>query len=131
VDVWKTTPFMALLILAALQLLPDELYEAAAVDGLGPVRSFLWITLPLIRPALMVAVIFRTLDALRVFDLMYVLTGNSRATASMSVYARQQLVDFQDLGYGSAASTFLFLVIAAFTVLYITVGRIRFDASDG
>jgi trehalose/maltose transport system permease protein len=131
VDVWKTTPFMALLILAALQLLPNELYEAAAVDGLGPVRSFFRITLPLIRPALIVAVIFRTLDALRVFDLMYVLTGNSRATASMSVYARQQLVDFQDLGYGSAASTLLFLVIAAITALYITAGRVRLGADDG
>ncbi len=130
VDVWKTTPFMALLILAALQLVPDELYEAAAVDGLGPVGGFFRITLPLIRPALMVAVIFRTLDALRVFDLMYVLTGNGRATASMSVYARQQLVDFQDLGYGSAASTLLFLIIAAVTVLYITAGRVRFDAED-
>jgi trehalose/maltose transport system permease protein len=130
VDVWKTTPFMALLILAALQLLPDELYEAAAVDGLGPVGSFFRITLPLIWPAMMVAIIFRTLDALRVFDLMYVLTGNSRATASMSVYARQQLVDFQDLGYGSAASTLLFLIIAAVTVVCITAGRLRFGTSD-
>lgn len=125
VDVWKTTPFMALLILAALQLLPHELYEAAEIDGLGPVGRFFRITLPLIRPALMVAIIFRALDALRVFDLMYVLTGNSTATASMSVYARQQLVDFQDVGYGSAAATGLFLVIAAATVLLVTLGRVR------
>ncbi|MGK7869672.1 carbohydrate ABC transporter permease [Falsiroseomonas sp. E2-1-a20] len=131
VDVWKTTPFMALLVLAALQLLPDELYEAAEIDGLGPVGRFFRITLPLIWPALMVAVIFRTLDALRVFDLMYVLTGNSRATASMSVYARQQLVDFQDVGYGSAAATGLFLVIAVVTALFITFGRVRLGAEPG
>jgi trehalose/maltose transport system permease protein len=130
VDVWKTTPFMALLILAALQLLPHEIYEAARVDGVPPTRVFYRITLPLIWPGLMVAVIFRSLDAMRVFDLMYVLTGNSRTTASMSVYARQQLVDFQDVGYGSAASTFLFLIIALFTALYITVGRVKF-AGEG
>jgi trehalose/maltose transport system permease protein len=131
VDVWKTTPFMALLTLAALQLLPAELYEAAEVDGLGPVGRFFLITLPLIWPALMVAVIFRLLDALRVFDLMYVLTGNSRATASMSVYARQHLVDFQDVGYGSAAATLLFLTVALVTVMVITLGRVRLgDAPD-
>jgi trehalose/maltose transport system permease protein len=130
VDVWKTTPFMALLTLAALQLLPRELYEAAEIDGLGPVGRFFRITLPLIRPALMVAVIFRTLDALRVFDLMYVLTGGSAATASMSVYARRHLVEFQDVGYGSAAATGLFLVIAAATVLLVTLGRVRLGAGE-
>ena len=126
VDVWKTTPFMALLLLAALQLLPAEIYEAARIDGVSPLRVFWRVTLPLIRPALMVAVIFRSLDALRIFDLPYVLTGNSRYTASMAVYARQQLVDFQDVGYGSAASTFLFLIVAAFTVVYLTAARVRF-----
>ena len=131
VDVWKTTPFMALLVLAALQLLPDEIYEAAEIDGLGPVGRFFRITLPLIWPALMVAIIFRSLDALRVFDLMYVLTGNSRATASMSVYARQQLVDFQDVGYGSAAATGLFLLIAIVTAVFITFGRVRLGAAPG
>lgn len=130
VDVWKTTPFMALLILAALQLLPDEIYEAAEIDGLGPVGRFFRLTLPLIRPALMVAIIFRALDALRVFDLMYVMTGNSAATASMSVYARQHLVDFQDVGFGSAAATGLFLVIAAATVLLVTIGRVRLGAAE-
>ncbi|WP_448208074.1 carbohydrate ABC transporter permease [Azospirillum sp. sgz302134] len=128
VDVWKATPFMALLILAALQMLPADLYEAARVDGVHPVTVFFRITLPLIRPALMVAVLFRTLDALRVFDLMYVLTGNSRSTMSMSVYARQYLIDFQDVGYGSAAATVLVLVLALATVLAITLGRVRFDA---
>lgn len=126
VDVWKTTPFMALLILAALQLLPGEIYEAGRIDGVPSLKMFWRVTLPLIRPALMVAVIFRTLDALRIFDLPYVLTGNSRYTASMAVFARQQLFEFQDVGYGSAASTFLFLVVAVFTAVYITAGRIRF-----
>ncbi|TWA72686.1 carbohydrate ABC transporter membrane protein 1 (CUT1 family) [Azospirillum brasilense] len=128
VDVWKSTPFMALLILAALQMLPRDLYEAARVDGVHPVKVFVRITLPLIRPALMVAVLFRTLDALRVFDLMYVLTGNSRSTMSMSVYARQYLIDFQDVGYGSAAATVLVLVLAVATVLAVTLGRVRVDA---
>ena len=90
-------------------------------------RTFLKVTLPLIRPALMVAVIFRSLDALRMFDLVYVLTSNSRDTMMMSVFARQQLVDFQNVGYGSAASTMLFLIIAAFTVTYIALGRVNFS----
>ena len=127
VDVWKTTPFMALLILAALQLLPGEVYEAAKVDGIHPVRQFFKITLPLIRPALMVAVIFRSLDALRIFDLIYVLTSGSRDTMSMSIYARQNLIDFQNVGYGSAISTGLFLIIAAFTAIYLALGRVSFD----
>jgi trehalose/maltose transport system permease protein len=129
VDVWKTTPFMTLLILAALQLVPNEIYEAARIDGISKWKVFWKVTLPLIRPALMVAIIFRTLDALRIFDLPYVLTGNSQSTATMAVFSRQQLIDFQDVGYGSAASTFLFAVIAVFTVAYITLGRVKFEGS--
>jgi trehalose/maltose transport system permease protein len=125
VDVWKTTPFMALLILAGLQMLPSDCYEAARVDGIHPVRVFFRVTLPLVYPALMVAVIFRALDALRIFDLIYVLTSNARETMTMSVYARQQLVDFQDVGYGSAASTMLFLIIALLTIAYIYVGKVK------
>ena len=128
VDVWKTTPFMALLILAGLQMLPGDCYEAARVDGVHPVRVFFKVTLPLVYPALMVAVIFRALDALRIFDLMYVLTSNNRETMTMSVYARQQLVDFQDVGYGSAASTMLFLIIAALTIGYIYLGKVKLGA---
>ena len=127
VDVWKATPFMALLFLAALQMLPQDCYEAAKVDGIGPVRALIYITLPLLRPAIITAVIFRALDALRIFDLIYVLTSNARSTMSMSIYARQQLVDFQDVGYGSAASTLLFLIIAMITISVITVGRLDFD----
>ena len=124
VDVWKTTPFMALLILAGLQMLPGDIYEAARVDGVHPVRVFFRITLPLIRPALLVAIIFRALDALRMFDLVYVLTANSPATMSMSVYARQQLVDFQEVGVGSAAATLIFLIIALLTASYLVAGRV-------
>jgi trehalose/maltose transport system permease protein len=125
VDVWKTTPFVALLVLAALQMIPGSVYEAARVDGANPLQQFWHLTLPLIRPALWVAVVFRALDALRVFDLIYVLTPNSPDTMSMSSYARQQAIEFQDLGYGSAASTLLFLVIAVSTVLLMVAGRVR------
>jgi trehalose/maltose transport system permease protein len=124
VDVWKTTPFMALLILAALQMLPKELYEAARIDGVHSFTIFWRITLPLIWPALMVAIIFRMLDALRVFDVIYVLTANSRQTMSMSVYARQYLVDFQDVGLGSAAAGFLFAIIALVVAAMVTLGRV-------
>ncbi len=123
VDVWKTTPFMALLLLAGLQMIPAELYESARIDGANAVQMLFRITLPLLRPALTVAVVFRVLDAMRVFDLIYVMTGNNRATMSMSVYARQQLVDFQDVGYGSAAASLVFAVIALFTVVYLSLMR--------
>ena len=129
-DVWKTTPFMALLILAALQMLPSDCYEAARVDGINPVKVFFKVTLPLIKPALMVAVIFRLLDALRIFDLIYVLTSNSEDTMTMSIYARQQLVDFQEVGYGSAASTLLFFIVALCTALYLMLGKVRFDGGN-
>ncbi len=129
VDVWKATPFMALLTLAALQVLPSGIYEAARVDGVNPIQVFFHITLPLIRPALLIAVIFRALDALRVFDVIYVLTGNNENTATMSVYARQQLVDFQDVGFGSTAATCLFIIVAIMTVVIITIGRVHVSSS--
>ena len=127
VDVWKTTPFMALLLLAGLQMLPKECYESARVDGVHPVKVFFKVTLPLLKPALMVAIIFRLLDALRVFDLVYVMSGNNRSTMSMSVYARQQLIDFGGLGFGSAAATLIFAIIALFTVLYLMAARVGRD----
>ncbi len=131
VDVWKTTPFMALLVLAALQMLPKECYEAARLDGVGPFRTFFHITLPLITPALLVAVVFRALDALRVFDLIYVLTPNSADTMSMSVYARQQLVDFQAAGAGSAAATMLFFLVATCTAVFLVAFRSRLGTRLG
>ncbi len=111
VDVWKTTPFMALLILAGLQSVPRDCYEAARVDGVHPLRVFWKVTLPLIRTPLLVAVIFRLLDALRIFDLIYVLTSNSSSTISMSGFVRREIVDNGHVGFGSAASTSLTLII--------------------
>jgi trehalose/maltose transport system permease protein len=125
VDVWKTTPFVALLLLAGLQMLPSDCFEAARVDGVPALTQFFKITLPLMKPALAVAVIFRILDAMRIFDLVYVLTGNNAQTMTMAVYARQQLIDFQDFGRGSAAATLLFLVIALITVIYVMAIRLR------
>ncbi|MAQ39266.1 MULTISPECIES: carbohydrate ABC transporter permease [Thioclava] len=123
VDVWKTTPFMALLILAGLQMVPGDIYEAAKLDGIPPVRVFRKITLPLILPAILVAVVFRALDALRVFDIIYVLTPNTDATRTMSVFARENLFDYDKFAYGSAASTLLFLVIALITIFFIFATR--------
>jgi trehalose/maltose transport system permease protein len=128
VDVWKTTPFMALLILAALQMLPKECYEAAQIDGVHPLKVFWRVTLPLVRPALMVAVIFRALDALRAFDVIYVLNGSAAQSRTMSIYVRQHLIEFHRLGYGSAASTLLFFIITLLTILYISIGRVRLEA---
>lgn len=125
VDVWKTTPFMALLILAALQMLPKECYEAALLDGTSAVRVFWRVTLPLVRPALTVAVIFRAIDALRVFDVIYVLTGANEQSMTMSIYARQQLFEFNQAGYGSAASTLLFFIIALATIVLLLGTRAR------
>ncbi|RVJ10929.1 carbohydrate ABC transporter permease [Sinorhizobium medicae] len=130
VDVWKTTPFMALLILAGLQMVPDDIYEAAKIDGVHPVRVFWRVTLPLIRPALMVAVIFRMLDALRIFDLIYVLTPNNAQTKTMSVMARENLFDFDKFAYGAAASTMLFLIIATITILYMWLGRLNLSGGE-
>jgi trehalose/maltose transport system permease protein len=130
VDVWKTTPFMALLILAGLQMIPRDIYEAAAIDGVHPIKTFWKVTLPLVRPALMVAVIFRLLDAMRIFDLIYVLTPNSAQTKTISVLARENLIDFDKFAYGSAQSTMLFMIIALMTILYIWLGKVRFDGGD-
>jgi trehalose/maltose transport system permease protein len=124
VDVWKTTPFMALLLLAGLQLIPEELYEAASIDGASRWQQFWSITLPLLTPALVVALIFRTLDALRVFDVIFVMSGVNPTTRTLAVYNRQTLIDFQDLGYGSALSVAILVIIFVFVVLYMrTLGR--------
>ena len=127
VDTWKTMPFMALLILAGLQMVPGDVYEAAEIDGVNPIKVFFKVTLPLIRPALMVAVIFRLLDALRIFDLVYILTPNSSQTKTMSVIARENLFEFDKFAYGSAESTLLFLFLLLMVTLYIKIGRVNFD----
>ncbi len=127
IDVWMTTPFMVLLILAGLQILPEEIFEAAEVDGI-PWWKRLWsITLPLLAPTIGVAVLFRVLDALRMFDLAYVLAGANVNAMTMSIYARDRLINNQELGVGSAASTMVFLLIA-FVAIFI-VGAMRLDRS--
>jgi trehalose/maltose transport system permease protein len=125
VDIWKTTPFVALLLLAGLQVIPGDVYEAAEVDGASTIQKFLFITLPLLRPAILVALIFRTLDALRVFDVFYVMFGQRPDTQTMAIYAQQNLVDFSDLGYGSAISVAIFLIIAIFVVMYVTFLKVE------
>jgi trehalose/maltose transport system permease protein len=129
VDVWKTTPFMALLLLAGLQSIPTDLYEAARVDGATRGQQFRRITLPLLAPALLVAVIFRTLDALRIFDMPYVMKGNAPETMTMSIYARQQMMDNAQFGMGSSVSVLIFLVIMMFTVAYMTLARVDLDGA--
>jgi trehalose/maltose transport system permease protein len=125
VDVWKTTPFMALLLLAGLQSIPPDLYEASRVDGATRLQQFRRITLPLLAPALLVAIIFRTLDALRIFDMPYVVKGNAPETMTMSIYARQQMIDNAQFGMGSSVSVLIFLVVMMFTVAYMTISYVK------
>ncbi|WP_027991851.1 carbohydrate ABC transporter permease [Sinorhizobium meliloti] len=129
IDVWVTTPFMVLLILAGLQLIPEEIYEAADVSGVPQWKRFWSITLPLATPAIGVAILFRTLDALRMFDLSYVLAANNENTMTMSIYARDQLISFQDLGLGAAASTSVFMIIGLIAI--VIVGLLRLDRATG
>ena len=125
VDIWKTTPFVALLLLAGLQVVPRELYEAANVDGASRLQQFWRITLPLLRPAILVALIFRTLDALRVFDVFYVFFGSRPDTQTMAIYDQNTIVSTGDVGYGAAISVAIFLIIAIFVVIYVSVSRVR------
>jgi multiple sugar transport system permease protein len=118
-DTWKTAPFMALLILAGLQVIPKDLYEAAKVDGASAWQRFVKITLPLLRPAILVALIFRTLDALRIFDLPFVLTKGAQGTNTLSLYAYQELQQNQIIGLGSALSVLTFLIVMTVSLLYI------------
>ena len=125
-DVWKTTPFVAILLLAGLQTIDPSLDEAAQMDGAGPVRRFVTITLPLLRSAIVVAAAFRMLDALRLFDLAYVLTGGGPGTAteSLSLYAFVALMQRLRFGYGSALSVTVFLLTFVFALIWIrTMGR--------
>ena len=131
VDIWKTAPFMALLCLAGLQMVPRDIYEAAKIDGVHPIKVFWKLTLPLIRPALMVAVIFRMLDALRIFDLIYVLTPNMKSTKTMSIISKENLIDFDKFAYGSAQSTLLFVILIAFVSLYIWLGKVDLSGEGG
>lgn len=125
VDVWKTTPFMALLLLAGMQTIPDELYEAASIDGASPVKQFFSITFPLLKPAMAVALIFRTLDALRVFDVFQVLLGQSQY--SMATYNYFQLIGNRNMGLASAIGVVIFIIIFGFAIGYIKMLGVDMD----
>ena len=131
-DVWKTAPFMALLILAGLQTIPGEIYEAARVDGATKIQRFWKITLPLLTPAILVALIFRTLDALRIFDLPYVLTKGANGTTTLSLIAQQTFAENRIYGLGAAYSilTFITVMIVAFIYIRTVGGNIRGLAED-
>ena len=125
IDIWKATPFVALLLLAGLQVIPGDIYEAARVDGANGIQQFFSLTLPLLRPAILVTMIFRTLDALRVFDVFYVMFGSQPNTMPMAVYAQQNIVAFSLMGYGSTVAIAIFIVIGIFVVAYMTAFKIE------
>jgi trehalose/maltose transport system permease protein len=127
VDIWKTTPFVALLLLAGLQVIPRDLYEAAGVDGANALQQFWRITLPLLRPAILVTLIFRTLDALRVFDVFYVFFGQRTDMQTMATLTQSTIINDGHVGYGAAMSVAIFLIIALFVVIYVTVSRVTED----
>jgi multiple sugar transport system permease protein len=131
-DVWKTAPFMALLLLAGLQVIPEDVYEAARVDGATAWQRLTKITLPLLKPAILVALIFRTLDALRIFDLPYVLTNGANGTTTLSLYAYNQLTQNRLIGPGSALSVLTFIIVMAVSLIYIRFvgGNIRALAQE-
>jgi trehalose/maltose transport system permease protein len=124
VDIWKTTPFVALLLLAGLQVIPQDLYEASEVDGASMLQQFWKITLPLLKPAILVTLIFRTLDALRVFDVFQVFFGYRLGAQSMAVYDQSTTVNDGHVGYGASMSVAIFLIISVFVVIYVTFVRV-------
>ncbi|HEX9177556.1 MAG TPA: sugar ABC transporter permease [Mycobacterium sp.] len=131
-EVWKTTPFMALLLLAGLALVPDELLRAAQVDGAGAWKRLVKVTLPLIKPAILVALLFRTLDAFRIFDNIYVLTGGANNTGSVSILGYDNLFKAFNLGLGSAISVLIFLCVAVIAFIFIKLfGTSAPGADDG
>jgi multiple sugar transport system permease protein len=118
-EVWKTTPFMALLLLAGLSLVPEDLQKAAKVDGATAWQRFTRITLPLMKPAILVALLFRTLDAFRIFDNIYILTAGGNKTGSVSILGYDNLFNALNLGVGSAISILIFIAVAIIAVLFI------------
>jgi multiple sugar transport system permease protein len=131
-DVWKTAPFMALLLLAGLQVIPEDVYDAAKVDGANAWQRFVRITLPLLRPAILVALLFRTLDALRVFDLPFALTNGANGTTTLSLHAYNELTKNRLVGEGSALAVLTFVVVMVVSFLYIRFvgGNIRAMAEE-
>ncbi|MDD4082508.1 MAG: sugar ABC transporter permease [Sphaerochaetaceae bacterium] len=122
-DIWKTTPYMALLLLAGLQVIDHGLYESAAIDGCNKVKTYFKITLPLLKPSILVALLFRTLDAFRVYDLIAILTGGGPggATETLSIYSYKVLVGQSNYGYGSAIIIAMFICVAILATLFVKV----------
>ncbi len=118
-EVWKTTPFMALLLLAGLVTIDDGVYEAAKVDGATAWQRFWKITLPLMKPAILVALLFRTLDAFRIFDNIFIMTGGAQDTESVSILGYNQLIERLNLGLGSAVSVLIFVCVFLIAFLFI------------
>jgi len=118
-EIWKTTPFMALLLLAGLATIDEGLYEAARVDGANAIQRFFRVTLPLLKPALLVALLFRTLDAFRVFDSIFVMTKGAQDTESVSILGYNQLISRLNLGLGSAVSVLIFLIVLFIAFLFV------------
>jgi multiple sugar transport system permease protein len=125
--IWKTSSFMALIILAGLQTIPRSLYEAAEVDGAGRLRQYFEITLPLLKPSIVVALIFRTITALQTFDIPFTMTrgGPGTSTSTLAMYIHQNTVDFLDLGYGSALAVFMFILSMSVTTVYLRMIRAK------
>lgn len=130
-EVWKTTPFMALLLLAGLALVPEDLLKAAQVDGAGAWTRLTRVILPLIKPAILVALLFRTLDAFRIFDNIYVLTGGANDTASVSILGYDNLFKAFNLGLGSAISVLVFLAVAIIAFVFVRLFGAAAPGSDG
>jgi multiple sugar transport system permease protein len=118
-EIWKTTPFMALLLLAGMSLVPDDLLKAARVDGATGLQRFTKIMLPLMKPAILVALLFRTLDSFRIFDNIYILTAGANGTGSVSILGYDNLFSALNLGIGSAISILIFICVAIIAVIYI------------
>jgi multiple sugar transport system permease protein len=124
-EVWKTTPFMALLLLAGLTTIDEGLYEAAKVDGANAVQRFFRITLPLMKPAILVALLFRTLDAFRIFDNIFIMTGGSQDTESVSILGYNQLISRTNLGVGSAVSVLIFVCVLIIAFVFVRLFNVR------
>jgi multiple sugar transport system permease protein len=124
-EVWKTTPFMALLLLAGLTTIDDGLYDAAKVDGANAVQRFYRITLPLMKPAILVALLFRTLDAYRIFDNIFIMTRGAQNTESVSILGYNQLISRTNLGLGSAVSVLIFISVLIIAFAFIRLLGVR------
>ena len=119
VDVWKTTPFVALMVLAGMQIVPEDCADAARIDGVSPVRFFFRVMLPLLRNTIIVAIVLRVIESMRVFDVIYGLVGDNPSTLSLAVYIRQQMFSFQNLGVSSAAATILLFIVGGVIFLLL------------